>query len=80
MLFRSDPARPAGTVAQVIEVGYMIGDRVLRPARVGVARGGPKLAPTPGQSHEETGQAPAEPAPGEPEASRARRPLCGTLV
>jgi molecular chaperone GrpE len=30
--------QPAGTVVQVIEAGYMIGDRLLRAARVGVAR------------------------------------------
>jgi molecular chaperone GrpE len=37
-----DPSVPGGTVAQVVQVGYSIGDRVLRPAMVGVARGGPK--------------------------------------
>ncbi|WP_442756912.1 nucleotide exchange factor GrpE [Methylocystis sp. JAN1] len=37
-----DETRPAGTVAQVVEQGYMIGERVLRPAKVGVTRGGPK--------------------------------------
>jgi molecular chaperone GrpE len=37
-----DENQPAGTVAQWIEPGYMIGDRVLRPAKVGVTRGGPK--------------------------------------
>lgn len=37
-----DESQPAGTVAQVMEQGYMIGDRVLRPAKVGVTRGGPK--------------------------------------
>jgi molecular chaperone GrpE len=37
-----DESRPAGTVAQVVEPGYMIGERVLRPAKVGVTRGGPK--------------------------------------
>lgn len=37
-----DEAQPAGTVAQVMEQGYMIGERVLRPAKVGVTRGGPK--------------------------------------
>jgi molecular chaperone GrpE len=42
-----DPSRPAGTVAQVIQPGYMIGDRVLRPALVGVAKGGPKPAAEP---------------------------------
>jgi molecular chaperone GrpE len=33
-----------GTVVQVVEDGYAIGDRVLRPAKVGVSRGGPKPA------------------------------------
>ena len=37
-----DESRPAGTIAQVVEQGYMIGERVLRPAKVGVTRGGPK--------------------------------------
>ena len=37
-----DPSRPAGTVAQVVQPGYMIGERVLRPALVAVAKGGPK--------------------------------------
>lgn len=37
-----DETRPAGTVAQVVEQGYTIGERVLRPAKVGVTRGGPK--------------------------------------
>ena len=36
---------PAGTVLQVIQTGYAIGERVLRPAMVGVAKGGPKPAP-----------------------------------
>lgn len=39
-----DETQPAGTVAQVVEQGYMIGERVLRPAKVGVTRGGPKPA------------------------------------
>jgi len=37
-----DETVPAGTVAQVVEDGFAIGERVLRPAKVGVARGGPK--------------------------------------
>jgi molecular chaperone GrpE len=37
-----DPSVPAGTVVQVMQPGYMIADRVLRPAMVGVAKGGPK--------------------------------------
>ncbi|MBS0531264.1 MAG: nucleotide exchange factor GrpE [Proteobacteria bacterium] len=39
-----DPSVPAGTIAQVIQAGYMIGERILRPALVGVAKGGPKVA------------------------------------
>lgn len=30
--------KPAGTVIQVLEPGYVINDRILRPARVGVAK------------------------------------------
>ncbi len=37
-----DPGVPNGTVVQVVEAGYSIGERCLRPAKVGVARGGPK--------------------------------------
>ncbi|TCT04310.1 nucleotide exchange factor GrpE [Aquabacter spiritensis] len=40
-----DESVPAGTVVQVVQSGYVIGDRVLRPAMVGVSRGGPKAAP-----------------------------------
>jgi molecular chaperone GrpE len=36
---------PAGMVAEVIQPGYAIGERVLRPAMVGVSSGGPKAAP-----------------------------------
>lgn len=48
-----NPDVPANTVVQVVQEGYSIGDRVLRPAMVGVAKGGPK----PGND------APAEPGP-----------------
>lgn len=40
-----DATVPAGSVVQVVQPGYMIGDRVLRPALVGVSKGGPKSAP-----------------------------------
>ena len=36
-----DPSQTAGTVVQVAMAGYLIGDRLLRPAMVGVAKGGP---------------------------------------
>ena len=40
-----DASVPAGSVVQVVQPGYMIGERVLRPALVGVSKGGPKMAP-----------------------------------
>lgn len=42
-----DPSQPAGLVAEVVQVGYVIGDRVLRPALVGVTKGGSKEVPNP---------------------------------
>lgn len=41
-----DPSVPSGTVVQVVQAGYMIGDRILRPALVGVSKGGAKAAPS----------------------------------
>lgn len=38
---------PNNTVVQVVQSGYVIGERVLRPAMVGVSKGGPKDAPKP---------------------------------
>jgi molecular chaperone GrpE len=40
-----DPSVPAGSIVQVMQPGYMIGERVLRPALVAVAKGGPKPVP-----------------------------------
>jgi molecular chaperone GrpE len=40
-----DETVPAGTVSQVVQAGWTIGDRVLRPAMVGISKGGPKAAP-----------------------------------
>jgi molecular chaperone GrpE len=33
---------PNNTVLQVVQAGFTIGERVLRPAMVGVSKGGPK--------------------------------------
>jgi molecular chaperone GrpE len=41
-----DSELPPGTVAQVIQAGYMIGDRMLRPALVGVVKAAPKTQPS----------------------------------
>jgi molecular chaperone GrpE len=38
---------PEGTIVQVFQPGFMIEDRVLRPAMVAVAKGGPKLPAVP---------------------------------
>lgn len=42
-----NPDVPNGTVVQVMQSGYVIADRVLRAAMVGVAKGGPKAEPKP---------------------------------
>jgi len=47
-----DPSVPAGSVVQVVQPGYMIGERVLRPALVGVSKGGPKAAPASASSND----------------------------
>jgi molecular chaperone GrpE len=53
---------PNNTVVQVVQAGYVIGERVLRPAMVGIAKGGPK--PTPNE--------PSSPEPGAPNAQAER--------
>ncbi len=53
-----DPSVPSGTILQVVETGYRLHDRLLRAARVGVAKGGPPPAPAP-----ETAEAEPQPAP-----------------
>ena len=40
-----DVSVPAGSIVEVVQPGYMIGERVLRPAMVGVSKGGPRTAP-----------------------------------
>lgn len=60
-----NPEVPANTVVQVVQTGYAIGDRVLRPAMVGVAKGGPKQA-----AAEDSETAPAEPGPPNPQAEK----------
>ena len=41
---------PNNTVVQVVQSGYKIGDRVLRPAMVGVGKGGPKTSANDGDA------------------------------
>jgi molecular chaperone GrpE len=40
-----DPEAAPGTVVQVVQPGYRIGERVLRPALVGVAKAAPRQGP-----------------------------------
>ncbi len=47
-----DASIPAGSVVQVVQPGYMIGERVLRPALVGVSKGGPRVAPATASSND----------------------------
>ena len=42
-----DSGKPAGTVVQVLQPGYLLADRLLRPAMVGVAKGTPAPAEAP---------------------------------
>lgn len=42
-----DQSVPHGTVVHVLEPGYIIHDRPLRPARVGVSKGGPRPGTAP---------------------------------
>jgi molecular chaperone GrpE len=48
---------PAGHVAQVIQAGYMLGDRVLRPALVAVVKAAPKAAPSAANDNPRAGTA-----------------------
>jgi molecular chaperone GrpE len=54
-----DATVPAGSVVQVVQPGYMLGVRVLRPALVGVSKGGPKMAPAPPGNDNKTPKEPA---------------------
>ncbi len=44
MMEMEDATQPEGTVVLVMQAGYTLHDRLLRPALVGVSRGGPKTA------------------------------------
>jgi molecular chaperone GrpE len=52
-----DESVPAGTVVQIMQPGYTIGERVLRPALVGVSKGGPKAsAPAEAAANDNSGK------------------------
>lgn len=56
-----NPDKPADTIVQVVQPGYSIGERVLRPAMVGVSTGGPARS---------AADAPAEPGPVDAQAEK----------
>jgi len=59
LMFISQPGYPVTSVAQVFQQGYAIGDRVVRPARVGVAEADENAeaaADESGQAQGESGQ------------------------
>jgi molecular chaperone GrpE len=51
-----DPSVPAGSIVQVVQPGYKIGERVLRPALVGVSKGGPRTVPAAGNDNARAAQ------------------------
>ena len=64
------PDQPAGSVFQVMEAGYVLHGRLLREAKVGVAKGGPKA---------EVAEAAQQSDPGEAEgAAQAYEKTVGT--
>lgn len=63
-----NPDVPSGTIISVLQAGYMIEDRVLRPAMVAVAQGGPKP-----EKHASDATAAATPTPRS-EADGSERP------
>lgn len=69
-----DDSVPAGTVVQVLQAGYMIEDRTLRPAMVAVAKGGARKQETSAATDDGAAAAANDEAAGEegarPTASR----------
>ncbi|MEL6375481.1 MAG: nucleotide exchange factor GrpE [Pseudomonadota bacterium] len=66
-----DPDVPAGTVKQVHQTGFTIGERVLRPAMVAVSEGGMKPVKAPPANEGGPGDATAKPATQDGDAASA---------
>lgn len=71
-----DASQPAGTVVQLMQPGYVMRDRLLRPAMVGISKGGAKPAPAeaPAKPPSEAAAAAAKPAPSESGAGDSPAP------
>jgi len=50
-----DASVPSGTVVQELQTGYKIYDRLLRPTKVGVSKGGAKAETAPGDEQDPSG-------------------------
>ncbi len=57
-----DESAAPGTVVQVVQEGYQIGERVLRAALVGIAKGGPAAAAAPDKSESDKSESGANAA------------------
>lgn len=75
-----DESKPAGTVLQVIETGYVLKDRLLRPAKVGVSKGGPKEAPAPVDETADAQAADNKPDQGVKEAYEGKKDTSGSQL
>lgn len=79
MMEQEDTSVPQGTVVQVIQSGYQIADRVLRPAMVVVSKGGAKQKPAgsdnePNHADNENNQVGASPDHPPDASGEARAP------
>ena len=64
-----NPDVPEGTIMEVVQAGYVIADRVLRPAMVGVSKGGAKPVKAETAVEPETPKAANDDIPGGPKPS-----------
>lgn len=55
MFEMDDEGCPVGTVIKILQTGYMLHDRLLRPAQVGVSKGGPKADQGAGNQDQDQG-------------------------
>jgi molecular chaperone GrpE len=55
MMEIEDPTKPPGTIVQVLQTGYVLRDRLLRPAMVAVAKGGKADSPHPTAANQDIG-------------------------
>lgn len=59
-----DTGKPAGTVVELMQPGYVLQERLLRPALVGIAKGEPRPAPEPAPGGEPEGGPEGDPPKG----------------